>query len=201
LIVAKVRVTMRGTDEDEKARFDYEQVVGVFRLLTDVRFKLLAFVPSISGVAAALVTGIKSDGLQVAVAAAGFVITLGIIIYDQRNTQLYNNAIGRAQHLERKLGLSVAEGDRVGGLFASRTREPRHLFGFIRMRHDRATAIVYSVSLGAWAFAALQTISLAWGLGGAVTVALLFDLELERLDGTFDRIKIWWRSDRRLRRR
>jgi hypothetical protein len=185
------------TDENATARFDYEQVVGVFQLLTDVRFKLLAFVPSISGAAAALLTATKiTSGIQAALAAVGFLVTLGIVIYDQRNTQLYNNVIGRAEHLEDTLRLSIATGDQRGGLFASRTRKPRRLFWLIPMRHDRATALIYSVSLGAWAFAAFETISVACGVAVGVAVALAFDLELERHDKTFNRISAWWRYDR-----
>jgi hypothetical protein len=33
---------------------DYEKTVGYFNLLSDIRFKLLAFVPTLAGVAVAL---------------------------------------------------------------------------------------------------------------------------------------------------
>ena len=99
---------------DEKAKLEYEQVGSVFALLTDVRFKLLALVPTVSGAAVALLTSAdirRAD--QCVLASLGFVVTLGILFYEQRNTQLYNNVIGRLQHLEGTLDLSVATNDLV----------------------------------------------------------------------------------------
>jgi hypothetical protein len=39
------------SDVDERLRLDYDQTTDLVRTLTDVRFKLLAFVPTISGAA------------------------------------------------------------------------------------------------------------------------------------------------------
>jgi hypothetical protein len=39
------------SDMDESLRLDYDQTTDLVRTLTDVRFKLLAFVPTISGAA------------------------------------------------------------------------------------------------------------------------------------------------------
>jgi hypothetical protein len=113
-----------------------------------VRFKPLALVPSVSGTAVALLasTGL-GGGAQVVLASLGFVVTLGILFYEQRNTQLYDNVIVRAEHLEEKLELFVASGDKAGGVFASRKREPRRLFGVVPMRHDRGPAAVGAVAL------------------------------------------------------
>ena len=71
----------------ETAKFDYEQTLETYRQLTDIRFKLLAFVPALSGAAIALLTRSEIDGLEgVGLAGLGFVVTLGIALYDQRNT-------------------------------------------------------------------------------------------------------------------
>ena len=105
----------------ETAKFDYEQTLETYRQLTDIRFKLLAFVPALSGAAIALLTRSEIDGLEgVGLAGLGFVVTLGIALYDQRNTVFYNGAIGRAKFLEWRLGLERFGGDRHRGLFGSR---------------------------------------------------------------------------------
>jgi hypothetical protein len=185
----------------EKAQLDYEAVLGVFELLTDVRFKLLALVPTISGTAVGLLTGSDvAQGEQVVLATLGFVVTLGIVFYEQRKTQLYNNAIGRAKHLEtNELKLSVALGDQSGGLFSSRNPEARKLFGIVPMWHDRGLALVYAPVLGAWGFSAFEgvvrpMIAAAAGAG----IALAFFIELERQNGMVRKLRKRWRARRAL---
>ena len=188
---------------DEKAKLEYEQVGSVFALLTDVRFKLLALVPTVSGAAVALLTSAdirRAD--QCVLASLGFVVTLGILFYEQRNTQLYNNVIGRLQHLEGTLDLSVATNDLVGGLFASRKREPRNLFGVVAMWHDRGLALIYAPVLGAWSFAALSAlVHPRYAAVGGLLVTVAFFIELERQNGEMDRVEARWnrrRSERQL---
>ncbi len=41
--------------DEERLRLDYQQTLTYFQALSDVRFKLLAFVPTVSGTAVALV--------------------------------------------------------------------------------------------------------------------------------------------------
>jgi len=51
--------------EYERRKLDYEQAVDTYRQLADIRFKLLAFVPTLSGAAVALLSKTdlgKSDG-------------------------------------------------------------------------------------------------------------------------------------------
>jgi hypothetical protein len=189
------------TDENLRS-LDYEQVVGIITLLTDVRFKLLALVPTISGTAVGLLTSTDLEPTtQVVLAMLGFVVTLGIVFYEQRNTQFYNNAIGRAEYLEKELRLGTAPGDAEGGYFRSRAREPRKFLGVVPMRHDRALGLIYASVLGAWAFAAVAAIfrPLAAAAVGAGVALLLFG-EFEWHDGTHKRIRDWirrwWRSRR-----
>jgi len=192
------------TGEDQRS-LDYEQVVGIIELLTDVRFKLLALVPTVSGAAVGLLASADlAPGAQVVLATLGFVVTVGIVFYEQRNTQFYNNAIGRAEYLEREMGFGAAPGDREGGYFRSRTRRPRKFFGVVPMRHDRALGLIYASVLGAWAFAAVAAIfrPLAAAAVGA-GVAIVCFVEFERLDGTHKRIRDWiekWWRTRRWRR-
>jgi hypothetical protein len=183
------------TEEDHRS-LDYEQVVGIIALLTDVRFKLLALVPTISGTAVGLLT--SSDlgpSTQVVLAVLGFVVTVGIVFYEQRNTQFYNNAIGRAEYLEKELRLGTAPGDAEGGYFRSRARKPRKFLGVIPMRHDRALGLIYASVLGAWAFAAVAAVSRPQTAAavGAGVAALVFG-EFEWHDGTHKRIRSWMRK-------
>src|SRR6266851_3625731 len=74
----------------EALHLDYEQTTEQIRMLTDIRFKLLAFVPTLTGVAVSLLTGGKvGTGTVLAVGILGFVVTLGIIIYELRNLLFY----------------------------------------------------------------------------------------------------------------
>jgi len=145
-------------------QLDYQQTGEQLRALTDVRFKLLALVPTISGAAVAVVgKGARASEL-LAVGLVGLVATTGILLYELRNTQLYDAAVLRAQELEQKLGLSErpAAQARLG------------------------VGLVYSAALGGWtyltAWGALRALDVANAqkTGGAVAVAVaalvLFDL-------------------------
>jgi hypothetical protein len=81
----------------ENRRLDYEQTLQTYRQLTDIRFKLLALVPTLSRASIALIskTGLGNSE-QTVLAALGFLVTFGVLLYNQRNTQFYNGAISRA---------------------------------------------------------------------------------------------------------
>ncbi|MCI5159640.1 MAG: hypothetical protein D3906_14660 [Candidatus Electrothrix sp. AUS1_2] len=127
----------------------YGQICNSYRQLADIRFKLLAFVPTISGAAIAIITQDLSvfqasplPGLMVAV--LGFTVTLGIVFYDQRNTQLYDALVNRGRRLEKELG--------IRGPFLQRQPRTLKLFGLIKVWHDRGLALTYGSLLGAWTF-------------------------------------------------
>src|SRR5215210_6907373 len=85
---------------------EYTQVNQNFRLLSDIRFKLLALIPPLGGVGIFLLSERQSDfGLLLLISGLGFLATLGVTFYDQRNSELYNALIGRASFLEKKLQL------------------------------------------------------------------------------------------------
>jgi hypothetical protein len=44
--------------ELSKLQLDYQQTIDQFKMLADIRFKLLAFVPTLAGAATALLTGL-----------------------------------------------------------------------------------------------------------------------------------------------
>ncbi len=144
--------------EYAKLRLDYEQAISQFTMLADIRFKLLAFVPTVSGVAIATFDKTKDAEVVVSVGVLGFIVTLGIVFYDLRNTQFYDAAVHRAKWLEVLLCQPVLTKDRyLGGLFNER---PGHnkLLGLIPIWHDKGLALVYSASLGGWVYLILSGI-------------------------------------------
>jgi hypothetical protein len=176
---------------EEGLRLDYEQTTDLLRLLTDVRFRLLAFVPTISGAGVALLSRGGSSAERIAVGALGLVATLGIVVYEIRNTQIYDYAVHRAKALEERLGISsVFRPGSVGGLFGERPGRTVRLFGLAVAGHDRGLALVYGAAVGGWSYIA------AWGalhalgvgepqrVGGAIGAAagLAALVELLRVD-------------------
>jgi len=91
-------------DRRETLLKEYTEVGQTFRLLTDIRFKLLAFLPLAAGVAGAVVSRTTPQPATLAFSVFGLVVTLGLITYNARNDQLYDTLVFRAAALERKLG-------------------------------------------------------------------------------------------------
>ena len=74
---------------------DYGEVCEKFRMLTDIRFKLLAFLPIARAVAVALGNGtatVPSLGLSL----FGLVKTGGLVTYNTRNDRPHNRLADRA---------------------------------------------------------------------------------------------------------
>ena len=132
---------------DERLRLDYGQTTGLLRDLNDVRFKLLAFVPTVSGAAVGLLSRNPNTAVLIGVGAIGLAATLGIVLYELANAQLYDYAASRA----RELGLP----------------SPKHHHGL---------ALVYGAAIGGWsyllAWGALHSwdVSNAQKIGGIIGV-------------------------------
>lgn len=169
----------------EDLRLDYQQTCEQFRLLADIRFKLLAFVPILAGAAITLLSSDKvAKDSALVVGILGFFVTVGIIIYDLRNSQFYSSAIARARFLEAELHLPKYHLPRIGygGIFTERPGRPHFkLFPKVQkltqnqfendksltkitLWHDRGLALVYSASLGGWIFIIINSASLLLGL-------------------------------------
>jgi hypothetical protein len=169
--------------EDEKLRLDYDTTVRVILALTDVRFKLLALVPTIAGAAIAIVSRSATAAELVAIGTVGLVATLGILVYELRNTQLYDAAVARAAALESALALEA------GGLFGGRPKEGFRLLGAFEISHDRSLGLVYAAALGGWSYlvgwgiaaAVHLTHPKAWGGGAAIVVGLVVLVDIARL--------------------
>jgi hypothetical protein len=159
---------------------EYTETNQNFRTLIDVRFKLLALIPTLGGIAIYLLSvfGLSADAaalqqperlwLTLLIATLGFGATLGITFYDQRNSELYDALIHRAKYIERRLSLPRSEGARnetlYGGQFNERPPRTKAFLALtdVKYGHDNGLALIYGVVLGAWwfpgAFSALSLI-------------------------------------------
>ena len=130
---------------------EYSEVNSNFRLLTDIRFKLLALLP----IAAAAAAALKGDGLGLegmGFSLFGLVATLGLATYNARNDQLYNELIGRAASIELSLGLQ-------DGAFANRPRPWLSLGGRLwPIDHGTGITTIYAASVALWAYGVLAPI-------------------------------------------
>ncbi|MGZ4358315.1 MAG: hypothetical protein ACXVY8_05270 [Gaiellaceae bacterium] len=183
-------------DADERLRLDYEQTTELYRTLLDVRFKLLAIVPTISGVAVGLLDKPRPAIELLAVGLLGLVATLGVFVYELRNTQIHDAVVHRAKELERRLGFpSGLPGVDSGGLFTQRSVRSVRLFGLVGVVHDRGLGLVYGAALAGWSYlvgwGALKALDVgeARKAGGAiaVVVGLLALAEVERIDRRGDK--------------
>lgn len=201
---------------DPKVQMEYDQVNNNIRALADIRFKLLALVPPLSGAATfALSRTLASDlkpsqyAIGLVVSVLGFLVALGLTIYDQRNSEIYNGLGGRAHHLEHRAGLEAdplfrPQPERVGGQYLEKPATKRYLLRLVLAKHDIGLALIYGSVLGAWFFPivyALLALLAAWSgsfdsrvplswraniaLGIAVLMVVVFVVDLIRLDGTF----------------
>jgi hypothetical protein len=179
----------RAAAETDLLRLDYQQTIGLLAGIGDVRFKLLALVPTLSGAAVAVLARPSSSAELLAVGAIGLIATLGVLLYELRNTQLYDYGLGRAQLLERELGFgSMANRGSPGGLFSDRPARTLRLFGVLPVDRDAGLSLVYSAAIAGWtyllAWGALHALGLghARAVGGTIGAAagLLLLLELTR---------------------
>ena len=123
-------------DAEERLRLDYEQTSQLLRSLTDIRFRLIAFVPTFAAASVGLFAHPRPAVELLAIGVLGLVATLGIYLYELGNTELYAASSARARELERQLELSGGE----------------------LVTHDRALSLVYGAALAGW------TYIVSWGL-------------------------------------
>lgn len=122
----------------------YSQVRDSWRMLTDVRFKLLGFVPAASIVLLIplLSKTAPQEGLSVfsraLICLLGLAVSIGLFIYDQRNTELYDDLVSRGRRLEKELGVET-------GQFLGR-KKPSSFF----LQHDKAIFLIYIASSITW---------------------------------------------------
>jgi hypothetical protein len=169
--------------DDELLRLEYDRAVAIFRDLTDVRFKLLALVPTLSGAAVALLKGNQAAVTLLAVGVLGLSATLGVLVYELRNSEIRQGAAKRIGDVEREL---------IGApLVTGRPKGAPRLFGVLGIEHSLGLGLVYGAALAGWSYLVAWGVLEAFDAGhsreigvaiGAVA-GLLVLLEVLRLDG------------------
>jgi hypothetical protein len=186
---------MRNDDRD-LLTLDYAQTADLVRTLTDIRFKLLAFVPTIAGATVGLLSNAASAAQLVGVGLLGFTATVGVLMYDLRNSQLYDAAVHRAKVLEERLHFaSVRSEEGTGGPFTERPASGVKLLGSVTAWHDRALALVYGAALAGWAYlvgwgalgAAGVPYAREWGAALGLLVGVMVVVDVHRVDRRADK--------------
>ena len=137
----------------------YDQTIQTWRELIGVRFKLLALVPSVSLLFVATLLandGAKPKlptGVKVFLCVLGLVITIGLFVYELRNSALHDDLISRGRKLEDVLGIDT-------GIFRGRLKAGRVI------KHDTALVLLYSAGLGAWIGALIYLAGVSVSLDG-----------------------------------
>jgi hypothetical protein len=150
-------------DRREALLAEYAEINSNFRLLTNIRFKLLAFLPLAAAATVAVTAAVPDqpparqvEGALTALSLFGFVVTAGLASYNARNDQVYLWLVTRAAAVERELGL-------FDGSFANR---PNTGFGILipiarrhgaswpgwvwPVGHVSSVGLIYSASLALW---------------------------------------------------
>ena len=178
------RVAM-ALDADDRLQLDYDQTQQLLRTLTDIRFKLLAFVPTIAGASVGFFGRARPAAELMAIGLVGLVATLGILIYELRNSQTYAEAVQRARMLEQRLELGS------GGLLSEPRAGTGQLFGFLPIGRELGLALVYGAALAGWtylvAWGGLEALDVpgARGIGVVIgaAVGFLVVVEVSRVGG------------------
>jgi len=136
----------------EKYKLDYEQASIYFHELHEVRFKLLAFLPTLSALAITFLQKMNSIQ-QILLGATGVVAVFGFTIYDQRNTQIYDRLTRRLKFIEKLIGFDALQSSKSkwGGTFTDRPPR-RKVLGITLIWHDLGIAFIYTLSFLLWLF-------------------------------------------------
>jgi hypothetical protein len=138
---------------------EYGEVCNNFRTLTDIRFKLLAFLPIAAAAAVAALTGPATQQrpteMVLALSLFGLVVTIALVTYNARNDQLYDDLVTRAADIERSLNIP-------DGTFANRSttwlRIPLlPLLLEWKIDHRTAVSTIYGASIALWLFGVIRS--------------------------------------------
>lgn len=123
----------------------YSEVCATWRSLHDIRFKLLGLVPFVTvGVLVVILPG-SGSGEHLSswyakiIPSVGLLVTIGLLIYDTRNSELYDDLISRGRRIEAELGIQT-------GIFRGRRTPKRAL-----INHGTATGLIYGAAIFGWA--------------------------------------------------
>jgi hypothetical protein len=169
----RVRKEASVADQDELLRLEYEHASQLLGTLTEIRFKLLALVPTLTGAVVAFVSPSSSGVELLAIGGLGLAATSGVLSYELRNGELRRRAAVRVNQLEAKLF--------PGGPLVDAGRRTPKLFGLIPASHRLGVGLVYGAALGGWVYlvvwgalvaAGAHAHSQAIGVGVGAVVAL-----------------------------
>jgi hypothetical protein len=132
------------SDKDELLRLEYEYASRLLGSLTEIRFKLLALVPTLSGAVVAFVSSGRSGVELLAIGGLGLAATSGVLTYELRNGELRRRATERVNRLER----TIFPG---GPLVGAPGRTPK-LFGLIPASHRLGVGLVYGAAIAGWVY-------------------------------------------------
>jgi len=166
---------------DDRLRLDYDQTSGALRDLVEIRFKLLAFVPTIAGAAVAFFGHPRPAAELIALGVLGLAATLGVLLYELRNSQLFEAFLARAASLEAELGFPG------GGPVGPRPRETDRLLG-LPVSQQVGLGLVYGTAFAGWVYLVAWGIfegtnradPQAWGAGVGALAGLLVAIRLAR---------------------
>jgi hypothetical protein len=155
-------------DAEDRLRLDYDRTTELVQSLLDTRFKLLALVPTIAGAAVGLISGPRPAVELLGIGVLGLVATVGILLYELRNSEILEAMLHHAQVLERVLGLET--GPKVHGpegLLSLRTGTHGRFLGVLTATNERALGLVYGAALGGWSYLVAWGVLVAFGLSHA----------------------------------
>lgn len=178
---------------------DYVATRDLYDTLVEIRFKLLTFVPTITGIAVGIVSldsNKVDESPRLMIGLVGFVASIALVIYEIRNSQIHDRSIHRLAHLEKILGFGPSGPSRApSGMFSERGAGG-NLFGVFQVKHDRALIMIYAAVTIAWTWVIVTGAEVAadWpGNGGrwVATVEIVLPLaaglaiaeEIARLGG------------------
>lgn len=146
----------------ELLRLDHERNTARLRELGEIRFRLLAFVPTIAGATVAILPQRAEPEDFAAVGLVGLVATLGVFLYELRNTVILRDVSARVLLLER--GLDPDDGAPPGRAADPEPARGPRLFGLVRPTHARGLGLLYGAAIGAWIYLTV------WGALGSLEV-------------------------------
>jgi hypothetical protein len=155
-------------DAEDRLRLDYDRTTELAQSLLDTRFKLLALVPTIAGTAVGLIGAPRPAVELLGIGVLGLVATVGILLYELRNSEILEALLHHAQALERVLGLQT--GPNVHGpegLLSLPAGTRGRFLGVLTAGHERALALVYGAALGGWSYLVAWGVLLSFGLSNA----------------------------------
>jgi len=141
---------------------EYKNVTQQFRTLTDIRFKLLGYLPL--GTVGTFVLAKEGSWPPAGIGVFGLATTIALAIYDQRNDELYDELVSRAAEIERR-------GRIFDGSFAQRPAKLVSLARTLFVEHRWPVALIYGAAAALWLFVAARPLARHLSRAAGITSA------------------------------